>query len=271
MQKPSQEPVALAPPAAVRDLRKVYGVSSPSTASPSLAPGTVTALLGGNGAGKTTTIAMLMGLVVPTSGEARVSGPTWRTRGTPLHGMNFESPYTDIPMRLTVTENLEVFARLYGVADWRERIAQLARELRLDNLLDRPYGKLSAGQKTRVSLAKALLNAPELAAARRADRLARSRHRRLGAHAPRSLSRAARRHDPARLPQHGRGGAPERSRDHARTGPRARRRDARRAHPPLRPRHAGGGVPRHRAPPHRVAGGTPPRQERRKDETEERR
>jgi ABC-2 type transport system ATP-binding protein len=164
MQKPSQEPAALAPPAAVRDLRKVYGsVVAVDGVTFSLAPGTVTALLGGNGAGKTTTIAMLMGLVVPTSGEARVFGSDMaHARHAVLHRMNFESPYTDIPMRLTVTENLEVFARLYGVADWRERIAQLARELRLDNLLDRPYGKLSAGQKTRVSLAKALLNAPEL-------------------------------------------------------------------------------------------------------------
>jgi ABC-2 type transport system ATP-binding protein len=114
-------------------------------------------------AGKTTTIAMMMGLVIPTSGEARVFGSDMATaRHTVLHRMNFESPYTDIPMRLSVRENLEVFARLYGVVDWRERIGQLARELRLDELLDRPYGKLSAGQKTRVSLAKALLNAPEL-------------------------------------------------------------------------------------------------------------
>ena len=96
--------------------------------------------------------------------------------------MNFESPYTDIPMRLTVRENLEVFARLYGVADWRERIAQLARELRLEDLLDRPYGKLSAGRR-RASASPRRCSTPRAAAARRADRLARSRHRRLGAHA----------------------------------------------------------------------------------------
>jgi ABC-2 type transport system ATP-binding protein len=164
MQKTSPELVAPAPPAAVRDLRKVYGsVVAVDGVSFSLAPGTVTALLGGNGAGKTTTIAMLMGLVIPTSGEARVFGSDMaHARHAVLHRMNFESPYTDIPMRLTVRENLEVFARLYGVADWRERIAQLARELRLEELLDRPYGKLSAGQKTRVSLAKALLNTPEM-------------------------------------------------------------------------------------------------------------
>jgi ABC-2 type transport system ATP-binding protein len=76
--------------------------------------------------------------------------------------MNFESPYVGVPMRLTVRQNLEVFGRLYGVAALGQRIAALAVELRLGDLLARPYGKLSAGQKTRVSLAKALLNEPEL-------------------------------------------------------------------------------------------------------------
>jgi ABC-2 type transport system ATP-binding protein len=79
-----------------------------------------------------------------------------------LHRMNFESPYVDVPMRLTVRQNLEVFARLYGVLDRTARIARIAEEFRLTEMLDRPYGKLSAGQKTRVSLAKALLNEPEL-------------------------------------------------------------------------------------------------------------
>jgi ABC-2 type transport system ATP-binding protein len=125
--------------------------------------GSITALLGGNGAGKTTTISMLMGLVVPTSGEARVFGADMaRERHQVLHRMNFESPYVDVPMRLTVRQNLEVFARLYGVRDLKGRIAEMAGEFRLTELLDRPYGKLSAGQKTRVSLAKALLNEPEL-------------------------------------------------------------------------------------------------------------
>jgi ABC-2 type transport system ATP-binding protein len=76
--------------------------------------------------------------------------------------MNFESPYVDVPMRLTVRQNLAVYARLYGVRNFRGAIAELAEELRLKELLDRPYGKLSAGQKTRVSLAKALINRPEL-------------------------------------------------------------------------------------------------------------
>jgi len=76
--------------------------------------------------------------------------------------MNFESPYVDVPMRLTVRQNLEIFARLYGVRDLKGRVAEIAADLRLTELLDRRYGKLSAGQKTRVSLAKALLNEPEL-------------------------------------------------------------------------------------------------------------
>jgi ABC-2 type transport system ATP-binding protein len=79
-----------------------------------------------------------------------------------LHRMNFESPYVDLPMRLTVRQNLSVFAQLYGVADINERIVSLAADLDLTDFLDRPTGKLSAGQKTRVSLAKALLNRPEV-------------------------------------------------------------------------------------------------------------
>jgi ABC-2 type transport system ATP-binding protein len=128
-----------------------------------LAPGSVTGLLGGNGAGKTTTIAMIMGLLIPTSGVVTVLGAQMpRQRYRVLHRMNFESPYVDMPMRLTVRQNLTVFSRLYGVEDVAGRIATLAGELDLSELLDRPTGKLSAGQKTRVSLAKALLNEPEL-------------------------------------------------------------------------------------------------------------
>src|SRR5690606_32601628 len=79
-----------------------------------------------------------------------------------LHRMNFESPYFDIPMRLTVRQNLEVFGGLYGVAGLRQRIEAVAGELKLTDLMDRRYGKLSSGQRTRVSLAKALVNEPEL-------------------------------------------------------------------------------------------------------------
>jgi len=164
MQRDRTEADAVPPSVEVRDLRKSYGsVTAVDGLTFSLEAGKVTALLGGNGAGKTTTIAMLMGLVVPTSGTARVLGADMaRERHRVLHRMNFESPYVDIPQRLTVRQNLEVFGRIYGVPDLEARIAAITEELRLADLRERPYGKLSAGQKTRVSLAKALINNPEL-------------------------------------------------------------------------------------------------------------
>jgi ABC-2 type transport system ATP-binding protein len=129
----------------------------------SLAPGSVTALLGGNGAGKSTTIAMIMGLVTPTSGRVTVLGAEMpRRRYDVLHRMNFESPYVDLPTRLTVRQNLSVFAQLYGVDDVRGRVAALAADLNLTEFLDSWTGRLSSGQKTRVSLAKALLNRPDV-------------------------------------------------------------------------------------------------------------
>ncbi|WP_375413668.1 ABC transporter ATP-binding protein [uncultured Bradyrhizobium sp.] len=128
-----------------------------------IARGSVTGLLGGNGAGKTTTIAMIMGLVLPTSGRVQVLGCAMPEQSAEVLGrMNFESPYVDMPMRLTVRQNLTIFGRLYAVANLRERIEQLAADLDLRDFLDRPNGKLSAGQKTRVALAKALINRPEL-------------------------------------------------------------------------------------------------------------
>ena len=128
-----------------------------------IARGSITGLLGGNGAGKTTTIAMIMGLVLPTSGSIRVLGCSMPNQSADVLGrMNFESPYVDMPMRLTVRQNLSIFGRLYAVENLRERIEKLAADLDLGEFLDRPNGKLSAGQKTRVALAKALINQPEL-------------------------------------------------------------------------------------------------------------
>jgi ABC-2 type transport system ATP-binding protein len=153
-----------APPIAVDRLVKIYKtVPAVDGISFTLTPGSITALLGGNGAGKTTTIATIMGLVTPTSGRVTVLGAEMpRQRYRVLHRMNFESPYVEVPMRLTVRQNMRVFGMLYGVADLKERIAQLGRELNLTDLLDRPTGRLSAGQKTRVSLAKALINNPDV-------------------------------------------------------------------------------------------------------------
>lgn len=128
-----------------------------------IARGSVTGLLGGNGAGKTTTIAMIMGLVLPTSGRIRVLGCAMPAESEQVLGrMNFESPYVDMPMRLTVRQNLTVFGRLYAVPDLQARLSELAAEFDLGEFLDRPSGKLSSGQKTRVALAKALINRPEL-------------------------------------------------------------------------------------------------------------
>src|SRR5579872_3412629 len=128
-----------------------------------IARGSITGLLGGNGAGKTTTIAMIMGLVLPTSGRIEVLGHPMPDESAEVLGrMNFESPYVDMPSRLTVRQNLTIFGRLYSVANLRARIEKLAADLDLVEFLDRPSGKLSAGQKTRVALAKALINQPEL-------------------------------------------------------------------------------------------------------------
>ena len=125
--------------------------------------GAVLGLLGGNGAGKTTTIAMLLGLLEPTAGEIFVLGiDVRRRRYAALPRMNFSSPYVDLPRRLTVRENLRVYALLYDVRAFPSLLRRLADELELGSLLKRPYGVLSAGQKTRVTLAKALLNEPEL-------------------------------------------------------------------------------------------------------------
>jgi ABC-2 type transport system ATP-binding protein len=148
----------------VERLVKVYGTTrAVDGISFALAPGSITGLLGGNGAGKTTTIAMILGLVMPSSGSARVLGAEMpRQRYQVLHRMNFESPYVDMPHRLTVRQNLTVFGRLYAVKNLRERIDEIAGELDLAEFLDRPTGKLSAGQKTRVALAKALINAPDV-------------------------------------------------------------------------------------------------------------
>jgi ABC-2 type transport system ATP-binding protein len=147
-----------------RSLRKKFkNVVAVDSVSFDLETGTTTALLGGNGAGKTTTIGMIMGLILPTSGSVSVLGADMaRERYRVLGRMNFESPYVDMPHRLTVRQNLKVFAGLYGVGDVAARITELADSLALADFLDRQAGRLSAGQKTRVALAKALINEPEV-------------------------------------------------------------------------------------------------------------
>jgi len=146
----------------VQHLRKIYRTArAVDDISFRIAKGSVIGLLGGNGAGKTTTIAMIMGLVLPTSGRVEVLGYTIPDQNARAR-MNFESPYFDMPGRLTVRQNLKVFGRLYAVSDVDERIKTLAADLDLTEFLDRPSAKLSAGQKTRVALAKALINDPDV-------------------------------------------------------------------------------------------------------------
>ena len=126
-----------------------------------VARGSTTALLGGNGAGKTTTLSMLLGLLLPTAGSIRVLGEDMlRHRYRVLPRMNFSSPYVELPRRLTVRQNLTVYARLYGLRQVRRRIEALAHDLDMGDLLGRQTGQLSAGQRTRVALAKALINQP---------------------------------------------------------------------------------------------------------------
>ena len=244
---------------------KVYGrTRAVDGLSFALAPGSVTALLGSNGAGKTTTIAMIMGLLMPTAGSVTVLGAAMpRERYRVLHRMNFESPYVDMPMRLTVRQNLTVFGSLYGVADVDERIAELASDLSLEDFLDRPTGKLSSGQKTRVSLAKSLLNRPDLllldepTASLDPDTADWVRGR------IESIPARARRHHPARLAQYGGGRAAVRSRHHHEAGPHRGRRLTRAAIGALRPAQSRGGVSRRRARARRyrrggaMSGGSP--------------
>ena len=148
----------------VSGLTKIFGpVSAVDRIDFKVRGAVTTALLGGNGAGKTTTIAMLLGLLLPTTGKIRIFGEDMlHHRYKLLHRMNFSSPYVDLPHRLTVRQNLTVYAHLYRLRDVKQRIRLLTEDLDIVEVLDRAYGKLSAGQKTRVALAKSLLNAPEL-------------------------------------------------------------------------------------------------------------
>lgn len=148
----------------VRNLTKTFnGFRAVDGISFSVARGETVALLGANGAGKTTTISMLLGLLLPSGGSVRLLGEDMTRHAHRVLGrINFSSPYVDLPRRLTVKQNLTFFAKLYGVPDIPGRLARLAEELDLGELWRKPTGRLSAGQKTRVSLAKALINQPEI-------------------------------------------------------------------------------------------------------------
>ena len=125
--------------------------------------GEIKGILGANGAGKTTTITMLLGLLTPTSGSIKIlSHDISKNRYKILNKINFSSPYVDLPKKLTVRQNLFVYGMLYGVANINKKIKSIAKELGFENLLDIKVGELSSGQKTRVSLGKAIINDPEI-------------------------------------------------------------------------------------------------------------
>jgi len=121
-------------------------------------------LLGPNGCGKTTSIGMMLGLITPSSGEVLINDKNVNNvnRDDLLSKMNFASPYIELPKKLTVKQNLEVYGRLYGVKNLKDRIFEISEDLDLNNFLDKKTGELSSGQKNRVSLAKSLINKPEI-------------------------------------------------------------------------------------------------------------
>lgn len=148
----------------VKNLTKTFGsFTAVNDLGFDIARGQIVGLLGGNGAGKTTTISMLLGILLPTTGTISILGIDMLVdRHQALARMNFSSPYVDLPARLTVRENLSVFAHLFNVPRYKDRLAELADELDIGGLMGKYYGSLSAGQKTRVSLAKSLINSPDV-------------------------------------------------------------------------------------------------------------
>ena len=120
-------------------------------------------LLGTNGAGKTTLMGMILGLILPTKGMIKIFGEEFsHKRSDILKKLNYESPYLDLPKKLTVKQNLIFYSRMYGVKDFLEKIHDLSNELKINDLLDRQFGSLSAGQKTRVGICKSLVNNPKI-------------------------------------------------------------------------------------------------------------
>ena len=121
-------------------------------------------LLGPNGCGKTTSIGMMLGLIKPTTGDIIIQNKNINTfeRNKLLSIMNFASPYVELPKKLSVKQNLQIYGRLYGVKDLSIRIDELAEDLNLKDFINKKTGELSSGQKNRVSLAKSLINKPEI-------------------------------------------------------------------------------------------------------------
>ena len=123
----------------------------------------VVGILGKNGAGKTTLLGMLMGLISPSSGKIEILGKDLnKKKNEILKKINFQSPYVDLPKKMTVEQNLYFYSRLYGIKNFKDIINDLVDKLKMKDLINKSYGSLSAGQKTKVNLCKALINNPKL-------------------------------------------------------------------------------------------------------------
>jgi ABC-2 type transport system ATP-binding protein len=150
----------------IKNLKKQYNnILAVKNISFKINKGSIVGLLGPNGCGKTTTIGMILGLIKPTSGTVFINGQNIEkesNRTKILEKVNFISPYVDLPKKLTVEENLKVYGKLYGVNNLQDKISDLMKQLNLLEFKKRKTGELSSGQKNRVSLAKALINDPEI-------------------------------------------------------------------------------------------------------------
>ena len=148
----------------IKELKKVFNKTiAVDNLNFKIQKGKIIGLLGPNGCGKSTTIGMMLGLIKPTSGSVIINNKNIENNRTSLlEKMNFISPYVELPKKLTVEENLKVYARLYGVKNLKEKIDNLIEKLNLIEFKSRKTGELSSGQKNRVSLAKALINDPEI-------------------------------------------------------------------------------------------------------------
>ena len=150
----------------IKNLNKHYNnIEAVKNINFTINKGSIVGLLGPNGCGKTTTIGMMLGLIKPSSGTVFINGQnieSEKNRTKILEKMNFISPYVELPKKLTVEENLKVYGRLYGVKNLKHKISDLMEKLNLFDFKSRKTGELSSGQKNRVSLAKALINDPEI-------------------------------------------------------------------------------------------------------------
>ena len=144
-----------------KKFNQVYAVNNINL---SISTNKTVGLLGPNGCGKTTSIGMMLGLIKPTSGDIIIQNKNINTfeRNELLSIMNFASPYVELPKKLSVKQNLEIYGRLYGVKNLSLRVNELAEDLNLKDFLNKKTGELSSGQKNRVSLAKSLINKPEI-------------------------------------------------------------------------------------------------------------